>query len=156
MDSLFGTYECKVDAKGRLPLPAGLKKQLAEVMQDGFVVKRAVFQNCLEIHPMAHWQKIMAKLGKLNRFNRKNDEFIRRFTAGAKEVEVDGNGRIQISKDLVSFAKIDKEVVLALNVDVIEIWDKQEYEKAISIDMNDFADLAEEVMGDKAEDVELS
>ncbi|WP_068597454.1 division/cell wall cluster transcriptional repressor MraZ [Vaginella massiliensis] len=155
MDSLFGTYECKVDTKGRLPLPAGLKKQIAEVMEDGFVVKRAVFQNCLEIHPMVHWKRIMAKLAKLNRFNRKNDEFIRRFTAGAKEVEVDANGRIQISKDLVTFAGIDKEVVLVLNVDVIEIWDKQSYEKAIAIDMDDFADLAEEVMGDREED-ELS
>jgi len=155
VDYLLGTYECKVDAKGRLPLPAAVKKQLVEVMEDGFVLKRAIFQKCLEIHTMDQWKKTMAKISKLNRFVKKNDDFIRRFTAGVKVVEVDAAGRVQISKDLVSFAEIDKEVVLVLNLDVIEIWDKDEYEKAIAVDLEDFAALAEDVMGDKDDEFEL-
>ncbi|MDK7374365.1 MULTISPECIES: division/cell wall cluster transcriptional repressor MraZ [Weeksella] len=156
MNSLFGTYECKVDAKGRLPLPAGVKKQLAEVMEDGFVLKRAIFQQCLEIHPIAEFRAKMAKINKLNRFIRKNDEFIRRFTAGVREVEVDANSRLQLSKDLIGFAKIDKDVVLVLNIDVIEVWDKEEYEKVVSADFESFADLAEEVMGNQNDEFELS
>ena len=144
---LIGTHECKVDAKGRLPLPAGLKKQLAGVLEDGFVLKRSVFQKCLELHPMGEWNKVMEDVNNLNRFVKKNNDFIRLFTAGLKVVEVDGNGRIQIAKDLISYAGIDKEVVLSPNAMVLEIWDKDSYEKVVDIEEFDFAALAEEVMG---------
>jgi len=144
---LIGTYECKVDAKGRLPLPAGLKKQLAGVMEDGFVLKRSVFQNCLELHPMNEWNNVMEDVNRLNRFVKKNNDFIRQFTAGVKVVEVDGNGRLQIAKDLVAFAGIKKEVVLSSSVNVVEIWDKESYEKVVDVAEVDFAQLAEEVMG---------
>lgn len=152
MKPLIGTYECKVDAKGRLPLPAGLKKQLVTVMEEGFVLKRSVFQNCLELHPMSEWNKVMAQVNQLNRFVKKNNDFIRQFTAGVKVVEVDANGRIQIAKDLVAFAGIDKDVVVSSSINVVEIWDKDRYELALSVDENDFAQLAEEVMGNLNED----
>lgn len=152
MKPLIGTYECKVDAKGRLPLPAGLKKQLVTVMEEGFVLKRSVFQNCLELHPMSEWNKVMAQVNQLNRFVKKNNDFIRQFTAGVKVVEVDANGRIQIAKDLVAFAGIDKDVVVSSSINVVEIWDKDRYELALSVDENDFAQLTEEVMGNLNED----
>ncbi|GGI56699.1 division/cell wall cluster transcriptional repressor MraZ [Winogradskyella haliclonae] len=147
MNALIGTYEVKADAKGRLMLPAVLKKQLAPVMQSGFVIKRAVFQPCLELYPMPEWEKLMQKVNKLNRFNKKNDAFIRRFTAGVKVVEVDATGRLLIPKDLLSFSGIVKQTVLASAVNIVEIWDKDKYEKAIDDAALDFADLAEEVMG---------
>lgn len=128
-------------------LPAVLKKQLAPVMQSGFVLKRAVFQPCLELYPMPEWEKLMQKVNKLNRFNKKNDAFIRRFTAGVKVVEVDATGRLLIPKDLLAFSGITKQTVLASAVNIVEIWDKDKYEKAIDDAALDFADLAEEVMG---------
>ena len=131
MNALIGTYEVKADAKGRLMLPAVLKKQLAPVMQSGFVLKRAVFQQCLELYPMSEWEKLMQKVNKLNRFNKKNDAFIRRFTAGVKVVEVDATGRLLIPKDLLKFSGISKQTVLASAVNIVEIWDKQNYEQAI-------------------------
>jgi len=153
MNSLYGTYECKVDTKGRLPFPAGLKRQLADCMEDGFVIKRSVFQQCLEIHPMKKWEEIMKDLGKLNRFVKKNNDFIRVFTAGVKIVELDANNRLQISKDLVKFARIDKDVVLSSSVDLIEIWDKELYESIINnVDDVDFAQMAEDIMGKLNED----
>lgn len=155
MNALIGTYEVKADAKGRLMLPTVLKKQLAPVMQSGFVLKRAVFQPCLELYPMPEWEKLMQKVNKLNRFNKKNDAFIRRFTAGVKVVEVDTTGRLLIPKDLLNFSGITKQTVLASAVNIIEIWDKDRYEKAIDDAALDFADLAEEVMGqdDGSDDV---
>lgn len=147
MNSFIGTYECKADAKGRLMLPAVLKKQMAAALQDGFVLKRSVFQTCLELYPMQEWNTLMAKVNKLNRFKKKNNDFIRRFTAGVKIVEVDNAGRLLIPKDLITFSKITKEVVLASAVNIIEIWDKNNYEKAIDDAATDFADLAEDVMG---------
>ena len=147
MESIIGTYECKVDAKGRLLLPASLKKQLAASLNNGFVLKRSVFQPCLELYPMAEWTVMMRKINKLNRFVKKNNDFIRRFTAGVKEVEIDNLGRLLISKDLVTFGHIDKDVVLASAVNIIEIWDKELYEKSLDNNEVDFADLAEDVMG---------
>ena len=137
-------------------IPAVLKKQLAGALQDGFVLKRAVFQPCLELYSMAEWNKMMEKVNKLNRFKKKNNDFIRRFTAGVKIVEVDGSGRLLIPKDLISFSGISKQVVLASAVNILEIWDKDKYERAIDDAALDFADLAEEVMGQEEEDNGLS
>lgn len=152
MNTIIGTYECKVDEKGRLMLPAPLKKQLASSLQDGFVLKRSVFQSCLELYPMAEWNIVMAKVNKLNRFVKKNNDFIRRFTAGVKVVEIDTTGRLLIPKDLVAFASIRKEIVLSSAVNIVEIWDKDLYEKSIDDAAIDFADLAEQVMGNVNDD----
>ena len=151
MLNLIGTYECKADVKGRVMVPAALKKQLAQVAASGFVVKRAVFQPCLELYPMEEWQLLMNKMGTLNRFNRKNNDFIRRFTAGVKTVELDAAGRLLIPKDLASFAGIKNELVISSAINIVEIWDKNKYEQAINDAASDFADLAEEVMGDTSD-----
>ena len=147
MNTLIGTYECKVDAKGRLMLPVALKKQLSPVLQNGFVLKRAVFQHCLELYPMAEWEALMQKVNGLNRFRKKNNDFIRRFTAGVKMIEMDTTGRLLIPKDLIAFSGISKDAVVASAINIIEIWDKDKYEQAIDDATVDFSDLAEEVMG---------
>ena len=145
--NLIGTYECKVDAKGRLMISSAFKKQLSPILQEGFVVKRAVFQPCLELYPMQEWNKVMLKINSLNRFIKKNNDFIRRFTAGVKEVELDSSGRLLIPKDLCHFAGIKKQIVLSSAINIIEIWDKYSYEKSIDDTVMDFASLTEEVMG---------
>jgi MraZ protein len=147
LTNLIGTYECKADAKGRVMFSSALKKQLLPVVSEGFVVKRAVFQPCLELYPMQEWNFMMEKINKLNRFVKKNNDFIRRFTAGVKVVELDASGRLLIPKDLCQFAGVEKQVVLSSAVNIIEIWDKDRYENAIDDATLDFADLAEEVMG---------
>ena len=152
MNAIIGTYECKVDTKGRLMLPAALKKQLTTSLSDGFVLKRSVFQPCLELYPMQEWNLMMQKINKLNKFVKKNNDFIRRFTAGVKVVEIDNLSRLLVPKDLVIFGNISKDVVLSSAVNIIEIWDKQLYEKAIDDSVLDFADLAEEVMGNVNDD----
>jgi MraZ protein len=149
--NLIGTYECKVDAKGRLMISSAFKKQLSPVLQEGFVVKRAVFQPCLELYPMQEWNKVMLKINSLNRFIKKNNDFIRRFTAGVKEVELDSSGRLLIPKDLCHFAGIKKQIVLSSAINIIEIWDKDSYEKSIDDTVMDFASLTEEVMGNSDE-----
>ncbi|OYX28708.1 MAG: division/cell wall cluster transcriptional repressor MraZ [Flavobacteriales bacterium 32-35-8] len=156
MNSLIGTYDCKVDIKGRLMLPSGIKKQLLPVLENGFVLRRSVFQPCLELYPMEEWQLLMSKMNKLNRFKKKNNDFIRRFSAGAKIIEIDTNGRLLIPKDLTVFAGITKDVVISPSINIIEIWDKDKYEQAIDDATGDFADLAEEVMGQDDDDHGIS
>ena len=128
-------------------MPAYLKKQLAVVASDGFVIKRAVFQPCLELYPLKQWNILMDKVGQLNQFNRKNNDFIRRFTAGVRVLELDATGRLNIPSDLMGIASLDRHIVLTASVGIVEIWNADQYEKAISDAANDFADLAEEVMG---------
>ncbi len=145
--NLIGMYECKVDAKGRLMLPSGLKKQLAAELQEGFVLKRSVFNTCLELHTLKEWNSVMADVNQLNRFVKKNNDFIRMFTAGVRIVEADSTSRIQIPKDLINFAGIEKQLVLASVGNVVEIWDKAQYEATVNDASVDFGALAEEVMG---------
>jgi len=147
MKSLIGMYECKVDTKGRLTLPSSLKRQLSAVLQEGFVLKRSVFNSCLELYPMAEWEAVIGDVNKLNRFVKKNNDFIRMFTAGVRMVEPDGNARIQIPKDLIKYAGVEKQIVLASVGNIVEIWDKDQYEAAINDADIDFSALAEEVMG---------
>ena len=113
MINLIGTYECKVDAKGRLMLPAGLKKQIQPILNEGFIIKRSVFQKCLELYPMSEWNQEVEGVNKLNRFIKKNTDFIRIFMAGVRTLEIDNVGRILVPKDLVKFGTIQKEIVLA-------------------------------------------
>jgi len=128
-------------------LPSAIKKQLSPILQNGFVLKRSVFQPCLELYPMTEWELLMQKVNGLNRFRKKNNDFIRRFTAGVKMIEVDAAGRLLIPKDLIVFSGIKKDAVVSSAINIIEIWDKDKYEQAIDDATLDFSDLAEEVMG---------
>ena len=144
--SYLGEYICKLDAKGRLTVPAGLKKQLENDGKEGFVLNRG-FEGCLGLYPLKDWQKVSERLNKLNLFVTKNRAFVRKFQNGATQLDMDGNGRVLLPKDLMSFAGITKEVVLFAYADRIELWDKKRYDEVMSEEMDDFADLAEDVMG---------
>ena len=147
LNYLIGTYECTVDVKGRIMIPNALRKQVAPIVKNGFVLKRAVFQQCLELYPISQWEELISKVNSLNRFKKKNNDFIRRFTAGVKFIELDISGRLLIPRDLIDFARMEKEIVVSSSVDIIEIWDKNSYEQTIKDAAIDFASLAEEVMG---------
>ena len=144
---LIGVYECRVDAKSRLMLPKAFKKQLISSLDDPFILKRSVFHKCLELFPMDEWNKVVVEINKLNRFVKKNNDFIRMFTAGVKLISLDTTGRLLIPKDLQNYAGIEKELVLSSSANMIEIWDKKKYELIINHNAIDFAELAEDVMG---------
>jgi MraZ protein len=147
MAILFEVHECTIDAKGRILLPAPFKKQLAEVLDMGFVIKPSIFSKSLELYPMSSWDKISSHVNKLNRFIKKNVEFIRMFNFGVKSVELDSNGRFLIMKDLLLHAGIKKDVVIAGANDKLEIWDRKAYYKFIKDNTEAFETLTEDVMG---------
>ena len=153
MINLIGTYECTVDNKGRIMIPAQLKKQLDGFTKEPFILKRSVFQNCLELFPYSEWKLMMDKVNKLNRFVKKNNDFIRMYTAGVKSIDLDSTGRLLVPKDLIAISKLTKNVVLSSSINIIEIWDKDEYEKSINDPKVDFAKLTEEVMGNDEDNV---
>ncbi len=148
MTNYIGEFDCKVDSKGRMMVPAGLLKQFAPAMREKFVINRSVFQKCLVLYPMDAWEEIIRDLSKLNKFVKENDDFIRQYNNGAMQVEMDATNRILFPKRLLDFAGIEKDVVLTANLNKIEIWSAQKYNEIINgYDPDNFGALAERVMG---------
>lgn len=148
MIQLLGEFDCKLDAKGRLMVPSSLKKQLPNVEQEGLVVNRG-FEKHLVVYPKKVWEGIVAELSKLNQYEKKTREFIRFFTRGATELTLDASGRVLLPKSLLEFAGISGDVVLACQFDKIELWAKDAYDNLLDNEPENFANLAEEVMGGK-------
>jgi MraZ protein len=134
-------------------LPVTLKRQLGDQINKSFILKRSVFQPCLELHPYGEWKLTMDRVNKLNRFLKKNNDFIRMYTAGVRLVDLDSSGRILIPKDLLKSHFSKNNVVLTSAINMIEIWDKESYEKVINSSDIDFADLSEQVMGNQENNV---
>lgn len=148
MTSFIGEFDCKVDAKGRVMMPTGLRKQLDPEAQEKFVLNRG-FEKCLVLYPKNVWTSISSEISKLNQYKKKNREFIRYFYRGASEVGLDVTGRLLFPKRLLSYAGISKEVVLFAYFDRIEVWDKSTYDNLLTDEPEDFSNLAEEVMGNQ-------
>jgi len=147
MNHLIGEFECKLDTKGRMVLPAALKRQMPNVERDGLVVNRG-FEKHLVFYTREEWNVITAKLAKLNQFNEKSRMFVRAFTRGATELTLDSAGRVLLPKGLLEYANINTELVLACQFNKIEVWSKEGYEELMNGGLgDDFAALAEEVMG---------
>ena len=146
MSYLLGEYECKVDSKGRFVLPAGIKKQLGDQDRDRFVVNRG-FEKNLTLYPDSEWKQITHEINSLNLYNKKNREFVRYFFRGATELIIDSANRLLLPKSLIDYSGIEKEIVLFAYGQRIEIWAKKVYEEMMGSEPDDFASLAEEVMG---------
>ncbi|MFZ4863821.1 division/cell wall cluster transcriptional repressor MraZ [Sphingobacterium sp. Mn56C] len=148
MNYLIGQYECKLDAKARMVVPAALKRQLPDVEREGLVVNRGFDKN-LVIYTRAEWNKILDQLSRLNQFQAKNRDFVRKFTSGATELMLDAAGRVLLPKNLLEYAAIGAELVLVCNLTKVELWDKVRYEEKMdAFTEEDFSELAEQVMGD--------
>ncbi len=147
MNYLIGEYECKLDTKGRMVVPAALKRQLPDVEREGLVVNRG-FEKNLVIYTRAEWNKILKQLSRLNQFQPKNRDFVRRFMSGSTELMLDSAGRVLLPKSLLEYAEVTADVVLACNLEKIEVWSKAKYEEQLgAMSEEDFSDLAEQVMG---------
>jgi len=148
MISIQGEHICRVDAKGRFMLPVALKNQLNASLNEGFIVKRSIFSPCLELYPRSNWDELIRKItSKLNRFVKRDNDFIRAYNAGLKELEIDSTGRILIPRDLAVITGISGDVVLAAKMECIEIWDKAKYDEVVSETQANISGLAEEILG---------
>jgi len=145
----IGVYTCKIDDKGRITLPRPLKEQLQGVINEGFVLKASNHQKCLELYSKGKWNSMIDKLEKLDPFQRDTDIFIRSFLKSHQDLEVDKIGRMTIAKELISFAGISKDVVIACSIGKIEVWDRVNYETATTMTPEEFAELASRVMPGK-------
>ena len=146
MSHFLGEFECKLDTKGRLMLPSGLRKQMPDSEREGLVVNRG-FEKHLVIYTRKEWDRIVDDLSKLNQYEKKTREFIRYFTRGATELSVDAAGRVLLPKSLLEYAGMGADVVLSSQFNKIEVWAKDAYDAQLDNEPENFSNLAEEVMG---------
>ncbi len=137
-------YECKLDAKGRLVLPARIKAQLPE--PEGGVqelVIRRGFEQCLIIYPMVEFKKVFSKISGLNEFNEEYRKLQRNFLSGVVTIELDSNGRFLIPKNMLTYAQVDKDAMLVGTGNKVEIWNPSIYEKHLIQDPSELSRLAQ-------------
>ena len=145
MQQLLGEYDCKIDPKGRFRMPTDLIGQLGEGVRT-FVVNRG-FEKCLMLYPEPVWERITTEINQLNLYNKKNRDFVRYFYRGAQKLELDSADRMLITKRRLEYANIDKDLILSAYNDRIEVWSKEQYDRMLDEEPDDFSGLAEEVLG---------
>ena len=155
MATFIGDYPCKADVKGRIILPMAFKKSLPDDAQDHFVVRKDIFENCLVLYSIEDWNNQMNKIRKkINSYNSEHNMFLRNFFKGTAELSLDNNNRLLVPKRLMDLIGAERDVVLAGQDGRIEIWAADVYDK-IDMPADDFANLAEKLMGDSLNEPEI-
>lgn len=154
MATFIGDYPCRVDMKGRIVLPSAFKKQSQSAAGDGFVVRKDIFENCLVLYTTDDWELQLEKIRKrINPYNREHNMFLRNFFKGTAEVIPDSSNRLLIPRRLLDMVGIDRDVVLSGQDGRIEVWSEALYGSS-TMQPDDFADLAEKLLGGAAEKIE--
>ena len=141
-----GEYECRLDAKGRLKLPAAIIKQIGGDENLRFTVNRG-FEKHLMLYPNDVWEMKTREINQLNIYSTQQRQAIRYFYRGATELEMDASERVNLPGSLLEYAGIDKDVVLFAYQNQIEIWAKEKYDEMLDQEPNEFSAIAESIFG---------
>jgi len=135
---LMGEYHHNIDDKGRLTIPSKFREDLG----DKFVITRGL-ENCLFAYSENDFQKIVAELQQIPFTKRDARQFMRFFLSGATTVEIDKQGRINISTPLISYANLKKECVVIGTGDRLEIWSSEGWDEFFNSTKDNMSDIAE-------------
>lgn len=135
-------YTCKLDAKGRLVLPARMKANLPDVDSSELFMREG-FEPCLELYPLVEYKKIYSKIAGLNEFNAEYRRLQRNFFRGSTTVELDASGRLLVPKNMLQYAQLNKDVVVVGMGNRMEIWNPEIYEKYVIQDPHELSELAQ-------------
>ena len=141
-----GNSDAKTDAKGRVFLPSAFRKILATAGDEGLILRKDVFQQCLVLYPISVWNSMVDSITEhTSPFDRRGRENLRRFVAGSESVSLDGDGRILIPRRYLEAAGITSDVRFIGMDNTIEIWNRQMANDMMS-DEAAFADSLESMM----------
>lgn len=140
-------YESKLDAKGRLVLPARIKGNLPEASGNELAIRRG-FDRCLILYPMVEFNKIYSKIAGLSEFNEENRKLQRNFFRGSSIVELDSNGRLLIPKPMLQYAELKKDVIVVGMGNRVELWEPGLYNKQLIDNPEEFSELARKHLDD--------
>lgn len=141
-----GQAEYSVDSKGRVAIPAKMRKAMSPAANETFTVTRG-FEDCIFLYPMDEWADIEEEIEDLNMYNREVRNFVRIIMRWANEVSLDGQGRISIPNPLLDFAELDDSALIIGAFDHIEIWNPEQFDGYLNEQPGDYETLAESVMG---------
>lgn len=139
---LIGTYEHRIDSKGRLVMPAPFREELGAE-----VVASIGFDRCVSVYSIPRWNELLEKFQRLSFSKGKSRDFLRILLATAHQVPIDGSGRVLIVPTLRDHGKLQQEVNVVGVGDHLEIWDRETWNSYRDRVMADFSDIAEEVEG---------
>jgi MraZ protein len=142
MIQILGEYECKLDERGRIKIPSKLLDSLGEIKRNGFIINRG-FEKNLAIYPKKVWEQKTKEINQFNIYDKQHRAAIRFFYRGATELLLDNADRVNLPGTLLSYAEIEKDVVLFAYRDFIEVWSKEGYEKSLSDEPDSFGDLTQ-------------
>lgn len=140
-----GQFTYSVDSKGRLSIPAKLRKQVAPEANDRFVMTQGT-ANCIDVYPMDQWEQFEKNLLALNPFIPNHARFIRMVSQNATEDTLDSQARILVPQPLLQYAKIDKEVLILGALKKIELWNPDIYAEYLNQSPVTYEQIAAEVM----------
>lgn len=148
MIQFLGNIEAKADAKGRVFIPAGFRKQLQAASEEKLVLRKDVFQDCLVLYPESVWFKTQNQLRRrLSKWNAKHQDVFRQFVSDAEIMIPDGNGRILLPKRYLQMAHIQSEVRFIGVDNTIEIWAKERAEQPF-MKPEEFSEALQDILGD--------
>ena len=124
-----GVYEHQIDAKGRTSLPARLRDTLVGGYDERLIVTTAL-DPCLHAYPVREWEQLELALSKRNPLEPGVKTLMRLYVASAQECPLDKLGRLVIPPSLRAHAGLDKDVVWAGMVKVIELWSREGWARA--------------------------
>lgn len=137
---LVGSFNHKLDSKGRTVLPARFRCELGNS-----VVATIGIDKCIALYPLSRWEELLLKLKDLSSFKKKTRDFRRVLLSMANEQDIDASGRILLPAVLRDYAEVVQEITLIGAEDHMEIWDTQRWEEHRSVVLSDFSDLAEDL-----------
>lgn len=148
MAKFIGEYSVKIDDKGRMIFPSAFKSVFAPDEKMALVVKKDLYENCLEMYTYQQWEIESNEVkGKLNFFKKEHANFWREYMRDRAVVEPDEKlGRITIPKKLLESIDAKKEMIFVGNDHKIEIWSKEQYSQK-QMDSEDFIALAQDILG---------
>lgn len=145
MSSFKGSYIYAVDEKGRVNLPAKLRKYVSPESNDTFVLTRG-FEKCLYVYPVDEWNRLEQKLRNLSSYDSEHRRFMRTLLELASECQLDAQARLSIPQELREYASIKGEVRILGTLDKIELWDLRVYDEYKSSQTESYEDIASRVM----------
>jgi MraZ protein len=140
-----GQFTYSVDAKGRISIPAKFRKHVSPECNDTFVMTQGTVK-CIEIYPLDQWVKQEEKLLNLNTFNPEHARFIRMHLQNAFEDNLDNQSRILIPQNLLTYAGIEKDVLILGVLKKIELWNPAIYNDYINSSDKTYEEIAAKVM----------
>ena len=123
---LRGATKVTLDAKGRLAIPTRYRERLAQRC-DGQLVATVDKDYCLLLYPLPDWEDIERKLMRLPSLDKRARRLQRLMVGHATEVDIDGHGRILLSRELREFAGLEKQAVLLGQGNRFELWDEERW-----------------------------